>query len=267
MATLNFDNAMEMFLYALIDYTGAKVEGDGLINLIKALKTGPSTKKQSATINEIEIRSVHQARNQIQHHGTTPNISDVERFRDVTYEILSSLSQEILGINFEEILLSELIKDVFSRNFYRLAERAYSQQDYRNALLYSAVAFEYAKRLEQQRIWGSGLLFSIMKSKDKLNDLDEVLIAEIEILKLRLDYKKYQKYRDVFGHSLGPFTSIESQNQEGIIEDVKAMIQESMNDWSNKGIDELKSDAMFCLSFVLDSILMWESIPRKGWSS
>ncbi len=53
--------------------------------------------------------------------------------------------------------------------------------------------------LERSKLWGSGLTFDIIKkvlnrTVDENDELLTTLIKELEILKLRLDYKKYQKY-------------------------------------------------------------------------
>jgi len=269
-ATLNFDNAIEMFLYALIDYLGAKVPKENFDSLLSVFKDKIADMKISfdlSFLHEVEIRNLHRARNDVQHHGIIPSIDDLERYKTVTYEVLSNLSKPILGLEFEEIWLGDLIKDNLVKGLYKKAEEAYLSANYEDALVYVAGAFERAKNLEQGRIYGSGIMLAFLLTKT--DNLTDKLVNEIEILKLRLDYKKYQKYRDIFDRSLEPFTTISSNTPktlDGIFGEMGKLIASSITKWSSTDTDkvELKKSTVFCLAFVLDSLLKWEAVPRKG---
>jgi hypothetical protein len=265
-ATLNFDGAIEMFLYALIDYLGAKMPKENFNSLLSVFKNKmeeTQTDFDLSLLHEVEIRNMHRARNNAQHHGIMPSIDDVERYKTVTYEVLSNLSKPVLGLEFEEISLSDLIKDNLVKTLYKKAEEAYSSANYENALAYTAGAFEQAKNLEQSRIYGSGLMLTYLLTKD-VNNVTSKLVEEIEILKLRLDYKKYQKYRDVFARSLEPFTHVSSDTLDGTVSEIRESITSSISTWHSADKVELKKATTFCLAFVLDSILRWEAVPRKG---
>lgn len=266
-ATLNLDNAIEMFLYALIDYLGAKVPKenfDSLLSVFKNKITEMQINFDVSLLHEVEIRNMHRARNNIQHHGIMPSIDDVERYKTVTHEVLSNLSKSILGLEFEEISLSDLIKDDLVKTLYKKAEEAYFSANYEDALVYVAGTFEQAKKLEQGRIFGSGLMLKWLQSGN-VDDLTSKLMEEIEILKLRLDYKKYQKYRDIFERSLKPFTCTSSDTMDDIVSEIRKLTASSISAWHGRDKGELKKETIFCLVFVLDSILRWEAVPRLGW--
>lgn len=265
---VNFDGSVETFLYALNNYLGAEVKERAkyseLINAVKTKLANPTL------IEELSLNNMHIARNDVQHHGIIPCFTDAQRYKTLTYQVLSELSKEVLEKDFEEISLSDLIKNPLVRSLYKKGEDAYFAGNFRDTLIYTASAFEKAKRIEQTKLWGSGLTFDVIKkaldNKDNSNDeILETIIEELETLKLRLDYKQYQKYREVFWFRLKPFFNITSDNEEEIVKAIKEESGTLIKIWDTAP-DGLKSQAIYCLSFALDSILMWESVERSGWS-
>ena len=91
------------------------------------------------------------------------------------------------------------------------------------------------------------------------------LVEELEILKLRLDYKKYQKYREIFSFKLEPFFRLSSNEINEIESEIKKKINEAIIAWKSKDKEELRKNVVFCSNFVIENILKWEAIPRKGW--
>jgi hypothetical protein len=263
---LNLDNAIEMFLYALLDYIGAKEPQENFSSLLIVFKNKVAEIHADfdlSLFHEVEIKNMHRARNNVQHHGIVPSIDDVERYRTVTYEVLSNLSRSILGIEFEEISLSGMIKDELVRTLYKKAEQAYFSANYEEALICIASAFEKAKSVEQSNIHGSGLMWAVF-GQQQVDAVTTKLIEEVEILKLRLDYKKYQKYRDIFNHTLEPFTSLSSYEIDSLIIEIGKLTASSVPSWRRLPKEQLKKETIFCLAFVIDSILRWETVTRTG---
>ena len=124
-ATLNFDNSIEMILYALLDHLGAQAPRDfsGLLKVFKSKVTEVQKDFDLSLLHEVEIRNMHKARNNVQHHGIVPSIDDVERYKTLAQEVLSNLSFNILGLKFEEISLGDLIKDEIVRSLYKKGRR------------------------------------------------------------------------------------------------------------------------------------------------
>lgn len=269
---VNFDGAIEMFLYALMEHAGSEIPNNAdfysLINDVRRKLT--ELNLDTALLQEVSIKNMHRARNQTQHHGIIPSVEDIQRYRTMTYKVLSNLSESILKRRFEEISLSELIQDNFVKTLYKKGEEAYFSSNYENALIYIATAFERAKTIEQGKLWGSGMLWAklgLNNKDDKSKQLFELLISELEILKLRLDYKKYQKYRETFCFTLIPFTTLQSGTSNDMVNEVKTLIAQAIPVWRVMDSQKLKNTTTFCLAFVLDSILAWEVIPRVGWRS
>lgn len=265
-ATLNFDNAMEMFIYASLDHLGVRApreDFNGLLNAFKTKVTEAQMDFDLSLLHEVEIRNMHRARNNVQHHGIVPSIDDVERYKTLTEEVLSDISMKILGLKFEEILLGELIKDELVRTLYKKAEKALFSADYEEALVHAAAAFEQAKKKEQGRIYGSGLMLTLLS--EKVDEVATKIIEELEVLKLRLDYKKYQKYRGIFLGTLEPFTLLSSNTLKGILNETRKLTSNATSTWRDMDRRKLREETTFCLNFVVDCILRWEAVPRLGW--
>jgi hypothetical protein len=273
LATVNFDGAIEMFLYALMEHVGSEVGDNANFYLLidSAKKKLTELNENTAILQEVGVKNMHRARNGIQHHGIIPSIEDVERYKIMTYKVMSNLSKCLLKISFEEVSLSELIQDEFIKQLYKSAEEAYFSSDYETALIYTAAAFERAKTKEQGKLWGSGMLLAMLakslksKGEDDNDGLFEIIIPELEILKLRLDYKKYQKYRESYLFALVPFTTLQYNTAYDSVKEIKTLVAQAITRWRAMDTEELKNTATYCLGFALDSILAWEAIPRAGW--
>lgn len=173
-AVMNFDGAIETSLYALMDYVGAEVSEKATYHeMLRALKQElKETSLEPALLQEVSINNLHRARNDAQHHGIIPSIDDIERYKTITYQVLSNLSENILKKNFDEISLAELIQDNMVKILYKNAEVAYFSTDYETALVCVAGAFERAKNIEQGKLFGSGIMGAmISKAMSSTNNL------------------------------------------------------------------------------------------------
>lgn len=276
LSILNFDNAIEMLFHIIIEFLGFTTKEKRFHNLFNDVKSYLKKKRPrvefSKLLHEKELKDLHSARNNVQHHGLIPGPDDVQRFQALTETVITSLVREIFGIDLKDISLGWLIRDELVRQLYMEADEAYLSRDYTKALTLCIAAFETAKNEEQNRIYGSGLTFarpSINEQekqtvKDLLRYID-LLRDEIEIVKLRLDYKKYQKYRDIapdtspsFRIMIAPFPNAKLR----IIDSASQLVSESFREDTP---ENQKRDVEFCLGFTIESILCWESVPRKTW--
>ena len=276
LSVLNFDNAIEMLFYIIIEFLGLKKKKEGFHELFNDVKMRLKEKQPhveiSKLLHENEVKDLHSARNNVQHHGLIPSQGDVQRFQALTETVITSLVREIFEIDLKEISLGWLIRDKLVQQLYKEAEDTYLSGDHIKALTLCVATFETAKNEEQNRIYGSGLTLarpSINEeekgaAKDLLKYVD-LLRDEIEIVKLRLDYKKYQKYRDSARHTspsfrimIAPLPNVKSE----IIKTASQLLSESFRE---DAPEKQKKDVEFCLGFTIESILCWESVPRKTW--
>lgn len=267
-ALLHYDNSIEMLMNATIEYLGGQMKGESFDNLLTAFKNSVEKiiSNPSKLIHEPEIRNMRKARNVVQHYGIIPSSSDLNRYTTLTEKVLSDVIAEVFKISITDVSLSMLIKDEVTKTLYSKAEMAYFSKNYKEALIYCASAFELAKNKEQGRIFGSSLL--AYRDEKKIRNIDKLLIDEIEVLKLRLDYKKYQNYRQIFSLCIEPFTQLKnflSSDVEQITQETSVITKKAIESWQNLKPDEMIENVRFCLDFTLEAILRWEAVPRKAW--
>lgn len=265
-AILHYDNTIEMLMNATIGHLGGNQSKErnfyALLDLLKKniQKNGYDPNE---LIHESEIKNMRAARNLIQHHGIIPSASDLDRYTELIETVFAKIVRNIFKLDISEISLAILIKDDELKAFFYEAEKKYTLKKYEQSLILSASAFEFAKIKEQGRLYGSGLLWK--KRKIEKNQLINLLIDEIEVLKLRLDYKKYQKYRGIFSNCLGPNTELSSFDNDKIVPEIEKNIKDARQSWIAMESEELRDNAKFCLDFTLEAILKWEAFFRKAW--
>jgi len=282
-AILHYDNTIEMLMNATIGHLGGNQSNErnfhALLDSLRKIiqKNGYDPNE---LIHESEIKNMRAARNLIQHQGIIPSASDLDRYTGLIETVFAKIVKNIFKLDVSEISLAILIKDDTLKTFFHEAEKNYTLKKYEQSLILSASAFEFAKIIEQSRLYGSGLLLA--KSEMEKNKLINLLIDEIEVLKLRLDYKKYQKYRQIFGHCLNPNTELSSLEEdssfkeesstelssfgkEKIVSEIEKKIKDARQYWITMESEELRKNTKFCLDFTLEAIFKWEAFFRKTW--
>jgi len=279
-AVLLFDNSLEAMFWLLKDTydlqipneTGARYSWR-LLSVI-----GSEMKKKKKVLlkeNESGLIELHLARNGVQHNGIIPTISSVERFRATTEMVLSNLAADDFGISWNKISMSLLIDDPVVRELYLMAEKYVDSKQYVEAAQSLVATFEFLKRKEIDRRFGSGILEKRWAAKKASQDSEDphvkrladytlALEKEIEILKLGVDYKCYQKYRDVF--SIEPFDSVAVPVTEKDAEAVLRAVQEKYGTETlfNEHPEFLQEWLIFAFEFVIDNAIRWQSTWRLG---
>lgn len=267
-AILHFDNSAEMLINTILEYFGAPYKRERYFHelidaVIKVVKKENNNINADKLLKVRELKNLRNARNGIQHHGIIPAMDEVRRYHILTHTIVEGVMLELFNLPFMEVSMGSLIKDPDIRKLYKKADTEYEKPNYQKAIIYCVAAFESAKNKEQPRIHGSGIFWGKLMIAGKIpEDIEkylDIIVGELEILKLRLDYKKYQKYRDLFP-SLHPFFKI---SQEDIISQIEKIVNKKIN-----GLDTpvLRECARFYLDFAIESILRWESVSREGWN-
>lgn len=265
-AILHYDNTIEMLMNATIGHLGGNLSKErnfnGLLDSLKKIieKNGYDANE---LIHESEIKNMRAARNLIQHQGIIPSASDLDRYTELIKTVFAEIVKNIFKLDVSEISLAILIKNDTLRALFHDAEKNYTLKKYKQSLILSASAFEFAKMKEQGRIYGSGLLLATLGVKS--NKLINLLIDEIEVLKLKLDYKKYQKYRGIFSNCLNPTTKLSSFDKDKIVPEIEENIKDAKKSWITMESEELRGNTKFCLDFTLEAILKWEAFFRDSW--
>lgn len=300
-AVLTFDNALEM-MFRLASDKMQLMTKDNDRAYLPALVRNVNQNLTDSQLKVPSITELHEARNKIQHNGILVDKLIVDRYRSLVAETLEYLTKKIFEIDWKTVSISNLIQNPIIRSHYNNAEHSYGDGKYEEAAFWLSKAFEEAKQDEQKRIHGSGILFGQLfvgmavneSSQDvkSLFALTNLITQEIEILKLRLDYKSYMKFRDLLGdknpfqspgfskaeeewHSKNPHIVIakdrefstteltkrdeerrlfvERRGREILLEGVSKSTEADLRRWLD-----------FAFDFVMDSILRWEKIKRDA---
>lgn len=255
-AIQNFDNSVELLMRTVIDYLGVKYDQDEW--KFDVLLGKVRNNVNNGISNERAIVNIHQMRNFVHHSGIVPSHDQVYEFEYVVKEFLAKLIRQVFSLDFSDISMGELIKNNDVRELYKASEAAFFSGDYRKVLINGIAAFELAKNLERGALFGSGITrYRIRGTEDSQWPINYItaLDEEVELFKLRLDYKKYQTYRQFFD-DLRPLTSIKTAKE------VEALIGNNLDSMPQ---NIQKERAKFCLEFAIESILRWESFARPSF--
>lgn len=269
LAVVAFDNSLEMMMYTCLEYSQSKVKErmdlEGLLDLTSKALTNLG-KDACRTLRPVEVRNLHKARNAVQHEGNMPSRGDVERFASTTVSVLRAVCSKVFAVDFDEVSLAQLIRDPGAKSEFLKADAAYSEGRYPDSLVCCGCAFYSAMLMEEGRLFGSSMTAArpTVKGEEnqKLLDYANKLAEEIEVLKLGLDYKAYQKFRQSFGFKLGVWEAL------GIPGDFPALekeLREKTKGLYDSADPSLRTTARFCLDFAVDSVLRWEAVERKAW--
>ena len=280
-ALLTFDNCVEMMLWLLADFHGIRIRQKKQDIPFPELLSLVNDEMRKRNISRVlpsygsDLQELHLARNNVQHHGIVPSISTVQRYRVVAESILVGSAEDSLKLSWGDISMALLISDLVVRELYSRAEKEYENQKYLEAALSLIAAFECMKAKEIDRRAGSGIFLTRAfaeaageKSSDPhikaLSRYAKAIEGEVEILKLGLDYKGFQRYRDFT--QTDPLDHITISVKE---EDPAEVLTVVKNEFGSKvGLKETDAELqewlVFAFGFVIDSILRWQLISRAG---
>lgn len=286
-AILNYDASIEHLLNTILDYYEFQLEKEREEKFSTIWKNVNTVLKEnnvkfgnkSALPSAREICNFHKIRNNAQHYAIIPGSASLQQFRETTEKFFKNVIDKIFGIDFSQITLAMLIKNIDAKKYVTDAEKYFLHGEYGQSTNSSSIAFVIAKREEQQRIYGSGSLilrlklafedpnsaFPFLDSLDTDSDIlidwekaDYKMLAihlifdELEILKLRMDYKNYMHYKRI-----SPKVKISSKFEEGE-EKFEYKIIDKPKEYNH-------NNALFCLDFVIETIIKWESFESENW--
>jgi len=277
LALVMFDNSLEIMisasLYKLKDFPGYKNPGNReFMSLAKRLN---KKFRDDPLLDEEELQRLHDARNSAQHRNVTPSKIDLEHYKAIAQVTLHNICQRVFFIDFDEISQSVLVKNRLVRSLYKAAEEDYFKQKYEDCVIRCGAAFQIARQNEIFRLYGNfRSLAEIDFNLTKLNagkellkvyEILEKMSEELQILELGLDYKKYQIFNELFGYKINDWTIefglSETESSQKAYNSMKNFYHVTRG---NTNVEHNREKAEFCLLFVIDPILRWESIPRES---
>jgi hypothetical protein len=226
--------------------------------------------------NYKQLEEIHHVRNQIQHYAVLPDRSHVELLSEYARSNLPLLVSSAFGLDWNMISVTELFKDKVTKALFKAAEASWNANHFTDAGTFLVACFERARILEQTRMFGSLITLKRERASlaggendEKLEPIIDFLTSlhnDVEIVKLRLDYKAYMKYRDIAVDTLSPWGDWEGfldESPERVFESTKKLLATGSR---SSDVEYPKSDWLpFAFPFVERSILTWESIQRQGW--
>ena len=273
------DNCIEQLLVLVCHHLNEKItDKDNFDTLWKKCDTALNKRMNYALPYYNQMTRLHRIRNNAQHSGIVPDSSEVKECKQYTLDFLRESIKQIFEIELSELYLSLLIKNQKVKECLIEAENYLGKNESKTSMNYSALAFKIAILDEKSRIHGSGWSFiksfgllsdsnirkiedcqvkeSLETIEEKFNQLINALDNELEVLKLRMDYKKYRHFE-----SISPciFAGLNDSSDKSKLPD----LYEKVGDTDKKNYT--RENAIFCLEFVIDTILRWESFYRPSW--
>jgi len=285
------DAAVDSLLRTIVQYKGRTIGADEKFpNIISNLKG----LLPDNTFNLSPLQRLHDIRNQVQHQYILPADTQARQTINDAVNCADIITDKTLNLRWRDISISELFEDELTRKLYQDAEKAYSDGNKEDAIIYLVATFECARFDEQIRSYGSFITIDKLEAEEVL-DLDEnnlyfkkildyirTIHDEVEILKLRLDYKEYRWFADIAPEIICP--TFEKQNwpeeynktnsdelniqiiykywKEKLSKDLKRISEAKPDDRYEM---ELKKNWLpFAFRFVENAIINWQSVKRKG---
>jgi hypothetical protein len=194
MAVIGFDLAIETMLKAVVSALDTKKVADREFQAIIQQADDLLAKNSLLEVpDKAHIRHVHEIRNGVQHKATYPNDTDISDCRTYTRDFLQKVTQEVWGLSFEKISLSELVKHPKVREDLLAGEAALSEGNYVEAVRQASIGLERAFLLLERKLVGRGLKFirgimvergfdDIVSSPDVLKTLEKMQETMLHLL-------------------------------------------------------------------------------------
>lgn len=264
---LLFHDASEQLLLIVADKLGISTTH------IKFLKYWEEVKNKGKHLpNKNEMKKLNKMRVDFKHHGILLNH---EECRDISYilnSFFSSVSHDILDIDFSNLSLADLINYDDVRDYIKNAENFLVQENYEESIVESARAFG----LLEKRMEGDYHRSFIIRDLDAFGGLDDAarkvsiemdrnvdkyyrdgfkeakdrlqeIIKNLNPLLLGIEIRKYQKFK-----LLTPLINVSMTGELFVIR---------AGGYYQTRFNFNKDNALFCLNFVIDNALKFQTEP------
>lgn len=265
MSILLFHDASEQLLLIVADALGISTTKITFLDYWEKVKN-----KGKHLPNKNEMLKLNKMRVNFKHHGILPNH---EECRDIPYVLnnfFSSVSHDILDIDFLNLSLADLINYDDVRNCIKNAENFLNRENFEESIIESAKAFAFLeKRMEGDYdhsyvipdLTSFNGLSEAERKIDTGQDRDvdkyyregfrearakiQEIIKNLNPLSLGIDIYKYQRFKLL--------TPIVHSMQDGSLR-----IAHIANKYKHR-LNYNEENVLFCLNFVIDTALKFQS--------
>ena len=245
LAIHHFDNAIEMVLKCAAGKQGLTPER-------RHFYFEELLEKVSDLPLKNQVKDLHQARNIVQHQGDIPSVESVIKYQGYTEDFLRGVCSGF-GVLYEELSLSGLLERESLREPLLKAEQAFERGEFRECIELCDGALMAAVFEDTDLFRNAGALTSYWGAS---KELEQVLSTDYAEKYKEKEY--YNLVRDFRGAilRLGQATTTMQFLGEYRMQFLKhRRIAEATEDASD---EELRGNAAFCLSFVINLFLKWQ---------
>lgn len=186
-----------------------------------------------------EIKLIRQARNQVQHAMMNPSV-EFKRISGIAEKFFNKCLNLLYGLEISELSLSSLIKNEEIKQQLEKSEQYMHEERYLESIVMARNAFENALYLNTYesnvRLSAIPCLLKHNNDNEYLKWFLETIKEKLELYDLDINQKDYNRFKEYLGY-------IPKQFQKN---------------WGGNTVltrEWQKKDAMFCYSFVAQSIL------------
>lgn len=243
------DNSIEYLLKIIIKHLDIEsITGKNLDTHTLASLAGEVNKFLSEYFNIhlpyfSEIKTIRQIRNLVQHGVVDPK-PDIQRFSKITERLFDKIFIIIFDIKREELRISSLIENTEVKKHLNLAENYIDKEEFLLSIVSSRDAFENALffQIKDSDIKLSSIpaLVEVHKSGDRSYWFFEKITNEIELSRLNINLKKYDRFSEYIRYIPSEYNADKSMGY--------TVMQRPWN----------REDAMFCYSFASETIIKWQ---------
>lgn len=219
--------------------------------------------------NENEMSRLNRMRVGFKHHGILPNHEECRNISYVLNSFFSSVSHDILDIDFLNLSLADLINYDDVRDCIKNAENFLNQKNFEESIVESAKAFAFLEKRMQGDYYQS-FVISDLKAFNGLQDAERLsigidrdmercyskgfgeareklqeIIKNLNSLLLGIDIYKYRRFKLL--------TPIVHSMQDG------SLSLAHTTDMYKHRLNYNEENALFCLNFVIDTALKFQS--------
>lgn len=274
------DAASESILRTVLASKGTRVgEGARFPELIAALASAyPELATEADAISRL-----HDARNEVQHRFILPARTQIDAIGDSAVHSLRSVIASAYGLAWADISAAELIQDSLIRELYRRGEAAFWKAHEDEAIVCLVACFEEARADERQQLFGSFVSWDrlLAEMATPTDEPGKAMVGflktthdEVEILKLRVDYKEYRLYAEAGGGQLSdnpPLVPKSKRSSDEVFQSwhdrltAKTALLPEGTPIGNTLTIPKGQWIRFALDFVLRTVLSWQQTRRRGF--
>lgn len=243
------DNSIEYLLKIIIKHLDIEsITGKNLDTCTLTALAGEINKFLSEHFNIYlpyfsEIKMIRQIRNLVQHGVVDPK-PDIQRFSKITERFFDKIFINIFDITREELRVSSLIENIEVKKHLNLAEKYIDKDEFLLSIVYSRNAFENALFFQIKnsdvKLSSVPALVEAHKSSDRSYWFFEKITNEIELSRLNINLKKYDRFSEYIRYIPSEYNADKSKSY--------SVMQRQWN----------REDAMFCYSFASETIIKWQ---------